>query len=76
MVVSPVHNGLYRPRCQAEEVVVAAHLESEALVIDEVLSTGVLQYQKKWFGMFDNVGTEERTFLRITTPGVYLKRDA
>lgn len=46
---------------------VAAHLEPEILVIDEVLSVGDAQFQKKCLGKMDDVSTKEgRTVLFVS----------
>jgi lipopolysaccharide transport system ATP-binding protein len=61
---------------------VAAHLEPEILVVDEVLAVGDLQFQKKCLGRMQDVATEGRTVLfvshnmstitRLCTTGVLL----
>jgi len=45
---------------------VAAHLEPEILVIDEVLSVGDAQFQKKCLGKMELVGREGRTVLFVS----------
>ena len=46
---------------------VAAHLESEILIVDEVLSVGDAEFQKKCLGKMGNVSTEEgRTVLFVS----------
>ena len=40
---------------------VAAHLEPEILVVDEVLAVGDAQFQKKCLGKMEEVGKEGRT---------------
>ena len=46
---------------------VAAHLESEILVVDEVLAVGDSQFQKKCLGKMDSVSTKEgRTVLFVS----------
>lgn len=42
---------------------VAAHLESEILVIDEVLAVGDAEFQKKCLGKMDEVSKTGRTVL-------------
>jgi len=45
---------------------VAAHLEPEILIIDEVLAVGDAQFQKKCLGKMENVGKEGRTVLFVS----------
>jgi lipopolysaccharide transport system ATP-binding protein len=45
---------------------VAAHLEPEILIIDEVLAVGDIQFQKKCLGKMDNVAKEGRTILFVS----------
>lgn len=45
---------------------VAAHLEPEVLVIDEVLSVGDLAFQKKCFGKMSDVAGQGRTVLFVS----------
>jgi lipopolysaccharide transport system ATP-binding protein len=45
---------------------VAAHLESEILVIDEVLAVGDAEFQKKCLGKMDSVTGEGRTVLFVS----------
>ena len=45
---------------------VAAHLEPEILIIDEVLAVGDLQFQKKCLGKMGEVGREGRTVLFVS----------
>ena len=46
---------------------VAAHLEPEILIVDEVLAVGDLQFQKKCLGKMEEVSTEEgRTILFVS----------
>jgi lipopolysaccharide transport system ATP-binding protein len=62
---------------------VAAHLEPEILIVDEVLAVGDAQFQKKCLGKMESVGNEGRTVLfvshnmtalkKICYKGVYLK---
>jgi lipopolysaccharide transport system ATP-binding protein len=53
---------------------VAAHLEPEILIVDEVLAVGDAQFQEKCLGKIRNVaGTEGRTVLLVThNPSVVL----
>jgi len=65
---------------------VAAHLEPEILVIDEVLAVGDASFQKKCLGKMDEVSQEGRTVLfvshnmaavsKLCTTGIYLKNGA
>lgn len=62
---------------------VAAHLEPEILVVDEVLAVGDVQFQHKCLGKMEDVGKEGRTVLfvshnmstveRLCSRGIYLK---
>ena len=45
---------------------VAAHLESEILIIDEVLAVGDAEFQKKCLGKMDSVAKEGRTVLFVS----------
>lgn len=45
---------------------VAAHLEPEILIIDEVLAVGDAQFQKKCMGKMKEVGKEGRTILIVS----------
>lgn len=45
---------------------VAAHLEPEILVVDEVLAVGDAQFQKKCLGKMENVAQEGRTVLFVS----------
>lgn len=45
---------------------VAAHLEPEILIIDEVLAVGDAQFQKKCLGKMDEAGREGRTILFVS----------
>jgi len=45
---------------------VAAHLEPEILIVDEVLAVGDAQFQKKCFGKMEDVGREGRTILFVS----------
>jgi len=45
---------------------VAAHLESEILVIDEVLAVGDAQFQKKCLGKMEAISAEGRTVLFVS----------
>lgn len=61
---------------------VAAHLEPEILIVDEVLAVGDAEFQKKCLGKMDNVAHEGRTVLfvshnmqamtRLCREGIYL----
>jgi lipopolysaccharide transport system ATP-binding protein len=62
---------------------VAAHLEPEILIVDEVLAVGDIQFQKKCLGKMENVSKTGRTILFVShnmgairhlcTKGVWLK---
>lgn len=45
---------------------VAAHLEPEILIVDEVLAVGDAQFQKKCLGRMETVGQEGRTVLFVS----------
>ena len=45
---------------------VAAHLESEILIVDEVLAVGDAQFQKKCLGKMEDVGKNGRTVLFVS----------
>lgn len=45
---------------------VAAHLEPEILIVDEVLAVGDAQFQKKCLGKMEDVGNEGRTVLFVS----------
>lgn len=45
---------------------VAAHLEPEILIVDEVLAVGDAEFQKKCLGKMDKVGKEGRTVLFVS----------
>jgi lipopolysaccharide transport system ATP-binding protein len=45
---------------------VAAHLEPEILVVDEVLAVGDIQFQKKCLGKMQDVGKEGRTVIFVS----------
>ena len=45
---------------------VAAHLEPEVLIIDEVLAVGDAQFQKKCLGKMEEVGKEGRTIIFVS----------
>ncbi|MGB3204894.1 MAG: ABC transporter ATP-binding protein [Crinalium sp.] len=45
---------------------VAAHLEPEILIVDEVLAVGDAQFQKKCLGQMDKVGKDGRTVLFVS----------
>jgi lipopolysaccharide transport system ATP-binding protein len=45
---------------------VAAHMEPEILIIDEVLAVGDAQFQKKCLGKMEDVGKEGRTVLFVS----------
>jgi lipopolysaccharide transport system ATP-binding protein len=63
---------------------VAAHLESEILIVDEVLAVGDAQFQKKCLGKMNDVAEGGRTVLfvshnaaalqRLCKTGIYLER--
>jgi lipopolysaccharide transport system ATP-binding protein len=45
---------------------VAAHLEPDILIIDEVLAVGDVQFQKKCIGKIEEVGKEGRTIIFVS----------
>ena len=45
---------------------VAAHLEPEILIVDEVLAVGDVQFQKKCLGKMEDIGREGRTILFVS----------
>ncbi|MBU7587110.1 MAG: ABC transporter ATP-binding protein [Nostoc sp. TH1S01] len=45
---------------------VAAHLEPEILIVDEVLAVGDIHFQKKCLGKMEDVGKEGRTVLFVS----------
>jgi lipopolysaccharide transport system ATP-binding protein len=45
---------------------VAAHLEPEILIVDEVLAVGDTQFQKKCLGKMEDVGKEGRTVIFVS----------
>jgi len=45
---------------------VAAHLEPEILIVDEVLAVGDVQFQRKCLGKMEEVGREGRTVLFVS----------
>jgi lipopolysaccharide transport system ATP-binding protein len=45
---------------------VAAHLEPEILVVDEVLAVGDIQFQKKCLGKMEEIGQQGRTILFVS----------
>lgn len=45
---------------------VAAHLETEVLLVDEVLAVGDAQFQKKCFDKMQQIGTQGRTILFVS----------
>lgn len=45
---------------------VAAHLESEILIVDEVLAVGDSQFQKKCMGKMQEIGKNDRTVLFVS----------
>ncbi|WP_315786672.1 ABC transporter ATP-binding protein [Fischerella sp. JS2] len=63
---------------------VAAHLEPEILIVDEVLAVGDATFQKKCLGKMEDVGKEGRTVLfvshnmqairRLCSQAIYLER--
>jgi lipopolysaccharide transport system ATP-binding protein len=62
---------------------VAAHLESEILIIDEVLAVGDAEFQKKCLGKMKNISNDGRTLIFVShnlaavknlcNTGIYLK---
>jgi lipopolysaccharide transport system ATP-binding protein len=65
---------------------VAAHLEPEILIIDEVLAVGDVQFQKKCLGKMDDIAKTGRTILFVShnvgvvqmlcNRGIYLEKGA
>lgn len=63
---------------------IAAHLDPEILVVDEVLAVGDLEFQKKCLGKMQDVASEGRTVLfvshnmgilsQLCTRGIYLQQ--
>jgi lipopolysaccharide transport system ATP-binding protein len=45
---------------------VAAHLEPEILIVDEVLAVGDIEFQKKCLGKMEQIGSEGRTLLFVS----------
>jgi lipopolysaccharide transport system ATP-binding protein len=45
---------------------VAAHLESEILLVDEVLAVGDVAFQKKCMGKMENIGSSGRTIIFVS----------
>ncbi len=45
---------------------VAAHLETEILLVDEILAVGDIDFQKKCLGKMDDVATQGRTVLFVS----------
>lgn len=45
---------------------VAAHLESEILLVDEVLAVGDISFQKKCLGKMEDIGSSGRTILFVS----------
>ncbi len=45
---------------------IAAHLEPEILIVDEVLAVGDVEFQKKCLGRMEQVGEEGRTILFVS----------
>ena len=45
---------------------VAAHLEPEILIVDEVLAVGDMDFQKKCLGKMEDIGNEGRTLLFVS----------
>lgn len=45
---------------------VAAHLEPETLIIDEILAVGDTQFQKKCLGRMEKIGSEGRTLIFVS----------
>ncbi len=45
---------------------VAAHLEADVLVVDEVLAVGDLAFQRKWLGKMEDVARSGRTVLFVS----------
>lgn len=53
---------------------VAAHLEPEILIVDEVLAVGDSEFQKKCLGKMEDVGKEGRTVLFVSHSMVTMKQ--
>jgi lipopolysaccharide transport system ATP-binding protein len=53
---------------------VAAHLEPEILIVDEVLAVGDAAFQKKCLGKMEDVGKEGRTVLFVSHNMLAIKR--
>ena len=63
---------------------VAAHLEPEILIVDEVLAVGDAQFQKKCLGKMEEIGKEGRTIIfvshsmqsvrRLCSKSIYLEK--
>jgi len=53
---------------------VAAHLESEILLVDEVLAVGDMAFQKKCLGKMDDIGKEGRTVLFVSHNMLTIKK--
>ena len=45
---------------------VAANLEPEILIVDEVLAVGDAQFQKKCLGKMEDIGKEGRTVVSVS----------
>jgi lipopolysaccharide transport system ATP-binding protein len=45
---------------------VAAHLEPEILIVDEVLAVGDAQFQQKCLGLMENIGQDGRTIIFVS----------
>jgi lipopolysaccharide transport system ATP-binding protein len=52
---------------------VAAHLESEVLILDEVLAVGDARFQKKCMGKMEDVGKQGRTILFVSHNAVAVR---
>jgi len=50
---------------------VAAHLEPEILLVDEVLAVGDIEFQKKCLGKMDDVAKLGRTVLFVSPEGLH-----
>jgi lipopolysaccharide transport system ATP-binding protein len=53
---------------------VAAHLEPEILIVDEVLAVGDAQFQQKCLGKMEDAGREGRTILFVSHNMIAIKR--
>jgi lipopolysaccharide transport system ATP-binding protein len=53
---------------------VAAHLEPEILIVDEVLAVGDAQFQKKCLGKMEDVGKEGRTVVFVSHNMSYMSK--